>query len=278
MGHGWDNGVVSSQNPFGTRGRMVSPTLPRGEIVMTYDTYQAAQQAVDVLARADFPVDQLSIVGSDLKSVERVTGKLSWGRVAVAGAASGAWLGMFFGLLLVIFSSATSIGFVLAAILIGAGFGMLFGVASYGINRRRRDFTSVMQVIATSYSVIADHELGNRARNVLQSRGEPGEPWSHPSDPPLGGAGFGAGGLGGQRPAGGPGEDGERPGGADGAGAGVRGDDGGGTHGGGREPAGDGTGSARPPRERPRYGENLDPEDEEPGGPGENGDDSERRG
>lgn len=176
------------------RNRLLFPTLPRGEIVATFETYPEAQQAVDVLAHADFPVDKVSILGSDLKSVERVTGKLTWGRVALAGAASGAWLGIFFGLLLIVFSPTVSLGFVLAALLMGAGFGMLFGLVSYAINRRRRDYTSVMQVIATSYSVLVDTELGNRARNLLQSggAGEPAAPagWTppaqpqHPSDPP----------------------------------------------------------------------------------------------
>ncbi len=181
---------MSNQSPFGGRSRVIFPTLPRGEVIATYETYPEAQQAVDVLARADFPVAKISIVGSDLKSVERVTGKLSWGRVSVAGAASGAWFGIFIGLLLVIFSPATSYAFVIAAVLIGAGFGMLFGVVSYAVNRRRRDYTSVAQVIATSYSVLVDPDLVNRARNLIAGDLHPGyvadapQVAPHPSDPP----------------------------------------------------------------------------------------------
>lgn len=191
---------MSTPGPLNGRNRLLYPTLPRGEVVASFESYPQAQEAVDVLARADFPVDKVSIVGSDLKSVERVTGKLTWGRVALAGAASGAWLGIFFGLLLIIFSPTVSLAFVLAALLIGAGFGMLWGVVSYAINRRRRDFTSVQQVIATSYSVLVDSELGNRARNLLAGGGgqQPSAPatpaagtgWTpppqpqHPSDPP----------------------------------------------------------------------------------------------
>jgi hypothetical protein len=176
---------MSTPGPLNGRGRILFPTLPRGEVVANFESYPEAQQAVDVLARADFPVDKVSIVGSDLKSVERVTGKLTWGRVALAGAASGAWLGIFFGLLLIIFSPTVSLAFVLAALLIGAGFGMLFGVVSYAINRRRRDYTSVMQVIATSYSVLVDSELGNRAHNLLHNGGADQPVWAHPSDPPV---------------------------------------------------------------------------------------------
>jgi hypothetical protein len=176
---------MSTPSPLGGRNRALFPTLPRGEVVGTFESYPEAQQAVDVLARADFPVDKVSIIGSDLKSVERVTGKLSWGRVAVAGAASGAWLGIFFGLLLVIFSPTTNFGFVIAAVLIGAGFGMLFGIVSYAINRRRRDYTSVMQVIATSYSVLVDPDLANRARNLMQGAPQEATPYGHPSEPPV---------------------------------------------------------------------------------------------
>jgi hypothetical protein len=187
---------MSSQGPLGGRQGQAFPTVPQGEIVATFQTYQDAQGAVDVLARADFPVAQVSIVGSDLKTVERVTGKLTWGRVAAAGAASGVWLGIFFGLLLLIFSPATSFGVLLAALLLGAGFGILFGLVSYAITRRRRDYTSMTQVLATSYSIIVDPELANRARNLLGEQGAGGgtgaqdappafaPPAEHPSDPP----------------------------------------------------------------------------------------------
>lgn len=184
---------MSNQSPFGRRGPTAIPTVPRGEVVGTFETYIGAQEAVEVIARADFPVNKLSIVGSDLKTVERVTGKLTWGRVALAGAASGAWLGIFFGLLLVLFSPTTSFAFILAAVLLGAGFGMLFGIVSYAINRRRRDFTSMTQVLASSYQVIVDPELANRARNLIAPDAAPAvpvhgagfaPPATHPSDPP----------------------------------------------------------------------------------------------
>ena len=188
---------MSSQSPLDGRQRQVFPTVPKGEVVATFETYQDAQGAVDVLARADFPVAQVSIVGSDLKTVERVTGRLTWGRVAAAGAASGVWLGIFFGLLLLIFSPATSFGVLLAALLLGAGFGILFSLVSYAITRRRRDYTSMTQVLATSYSIIVDPELANRARNLLGQQGVSGAsgtaqgvppafapPSEHPSDPP----------------------------------------------------------------------------------------------
>ncbi|MBF4463498.1 MULTISPECIES: general stress protein [unclassified Rathayibacter] len=174
---------MTQQTPFTGRGPAF-PTIPRGEILATFESYEEAQAAVDVLARADFPVRQLAIIGTELKSVERVTGKLTWGRVAIAGAASGAWLGVFLGLLLIIFSPSTNVSFLVAAVLLGAGFGMLFGLASYAVNRRRRDFTSTMQVVATSYSVLVDPEVLNRARTLLDGRGgvaeAPATAWAPP--------------------------------------------------------------------------------------------------
>ncbi|GGE85251.1 general stress protein [Mycetocola zhadangensis] len=159
-------------NPQQRRGADKYPfeaMIPRGETVASFESYKQAQSAVDTLAQADFPVKQISIVGDGLKSVERVTGRLSYGRTAGAGALSGAWLGLFFGLLLIIINPAANITFVGAAVLIGAAFGMMFSVVSYALNRRRRDFTSVMQVIATSYAVTVAPELANRARNLLDA-------------------------------------------------------------------------------------------------------------
>ena len=145
------------------------PELPKGDIVSTYDRYEDAKHAVDVLARASFPVRQISIVGNDVRSVERVTGRLTYGRVALMGALSGAYLGLFLGLLLFIFQpdNGAILGVFAAAIAIGAGFGMLFGVLSYSMNRNRRDFSSVMQMIATRYDLIVDPDLLSEARRVL---------------------------------------------------------------------------------------------------------------
>jgi hypothetical protein len=158
---------VSTPSPFSRR--QVFPTLPRGDVLGTYETYPEAQAVVDRLVKAEFPVKQVSIVGSGLKTVERITGKLSWGRAAGAGAASGAWLGLFFGLILFLFATeTTSFELIGAAILIGAGFGMAFSLASYAINRRRHDFTSINQVLASQYEIVVDPQLTGRAQELLE--------------------------------------------------------------------------------------------------------------
>ena len=158
---------MSNQEPFSRRTPFV-PTLPRGDVLGTYDTYPEAQHVVDKLAKADFDVRQLSIVGSDLKTIERVTGKLTWGRAALGGAATGAWLGLFAGSLLFLFTASPNVTYAFAVILLGAAFGMLFGIVSYAVSRRRQDYTSTHQVIASSYQVIAPSGSLVRAQELLQ--------------------------------------------------------------------------------------------------------------
>jgi len=161
---------VTNPSAFGRRGPIL-PSIPKGDVLGTYETYVEAQGIVDRLAKADFEVAKLSIVGNDLKTVEWVTGKLTYARAALAGGASGAWLGLFFGLVLTIFTepSPQAFGFVGAAVLIGAGFGVIFGIVTYAVNRRRRDFTSTHQVLASNYQIIIDPELTAKAQQTLQS-------------------------------------------------------------------------------------------------------------
>ena len=163
---------MSNQSPFGRKPQS-QPTLPKGDVLGTYETYVEAQSVVDRLSKAEFEVKQLAIVGNDLKTVERVTGKLTYGRTAATGAASGAWFGLFFGILLFLFSATPQIGFVLAAALIGAGFGMLFGIVTYSLGRRRRDFTSTHQVLASNYQIIIDPQLTAKAQDVLAQPDRP---------------------------------------------------------------------------------------------------------
>lgn len=156
---------MTNQGPLGRRGAQIS--VPRGETVGEFDTYAAAQRTVDRLAKADFPVADVAIVGSDLKTVERVTRKLSWNRAALEGALSGAWFGLFLGLLFTFVSPTINWGLFGAAVLIGAAFGMFFRLATYAVARRNRDFQSTSQVLASTYQVIVEPGLADRARALL---------------------------------------------------------------------------------------------------------------
>lgn len=164
------------------------PTLPTGQEVASYATYLEAQQAVDFLADKQFAVQHVTIVGTDLRLVERITGRLSYPRVAGAGALSGAWFGLFVGLVLSLLSS-DNMSALVPAILIGVAFGTLFAVISYTLTGGKRDFTSTSQVVAGRYSVLCASESAGEARVLLgQASIGTGRPVPAPvrEEPPVG--------------------------------------------------------------------------------------------
>ena len=134
-----------------------------------YDTYEAAQKAVDYLSDHEFPVQNVLIVGTDLKQLERVTGRLTRGRAAVGGLVSGAWLGLFVGMIFALLDTSSSAGFssILATIAFGALFGLVWSLIGYQLTRGPRDFTSVTQVVATQYEVLVEHKYAAQAREML---------------------------------------------------------------------------------------------------------------
>ncbi|WP_425860368.1 general stress protein [Arthrobacter sp. TWP1-1] len=159
-------------NLFGrTRPLDEARLVPTGETIGSYISYLDAQKAVDYLADEKFPVRHVSIVGNDLKIVERVTGKLSYPRVALTGAMTGAWFGLFIGVMLSFFDSTSNAGApyvnVFTAVLLGAALWMLFAIIGYAAQRGKRDFTSTNQVLASSYDVIVTADVAGEARRLL---------------------------------------------------------------------------------------------------------------
>lgn len=141
--------------------------LPRGELLGRYTSYLDAQKLVDYLADNDFPVAAVSIVGNDVRTVERVTAKLSYPRVALAGAAQGGMMGLFVGLLLTLFGGGgNGLYQILSAIGLGMAIWMIAGVISYSTRRGKRDFASSSQFVATSFDVVVDFEHAQAARTL----------------------------------------------------------------------------------------------------------------
>ncbi|WP_189224598.1 general stress protein [Saccharothrix coeruleofusca] len=145
------------------------PTPPTGWPIGSYGTYEEAQRAVDFLADSDFPVQEVTIVGVDLMLVERVTGKLTWGRVLGTGAASGAWFGAFVGVLLSLFNTTPGAGFgpILVGVITGVGFGLIFAAVGYSSTRGKRDFQSASQLVAGRYDVLCQPRSAERGRDLL---------------------------------------------------------------------------------------------------------------
>jgi hypothetical protein len=147
-----------------------SVSMPLGGVqVGSYDSYERAQAAVDYLSDEKFPVENVTIIGTDLRMVETVTGRLTRGRAIAAGAAGGAWWGLFVGLLLGIFSpdGTAWIGSVLVGLLIGVVFGALFAATGYAATQGRRDFVSTSKIVASRYDVMCNPAHAEQARALL---------------------------------------------------------------------------------------------------------------
>jgi hypothetical protein len=141
--------------------------LPDGWPVGSYDTYKEAQQAVDHLADSDFPVQGVTIVGLEPMLVERVDARLTWKRVLTAGAMSGAWLGLFVGLLLSLFTIDGGVLPILIGLVSGVAFGLASAAVRYSSGRGQRDFVSHSQLVARRYDVLCQPRNAERAKDLL---------------------------------------------------------------------------------------------------------------
>jgi hypothetical protein len=136
--------------------------------VARYDRYDDAQRAVDHLSDSGFPVEGVEIVGSDLHLVEHVTGRLTPGRAAIAGAGSGAWFGLFVGLLAGLFTTGPEwFGLVLGGAAIGAVWGAVFGWFAHTAMRGQRDFSSARGLAVGHYEVMVPEGDEERARTLI---------------------------------------------------------------------------------------------------------------
>jgi hypothetical protein len=152
--------------------RLLDPVSAAWNTVATFDDYESAQQAVDRLSDDGFPVGKIDIVGSGLRLVERVTGRLTRGRAAGAGALSGLWIGLLLGVLVGLFTTGHPFLAVAATgAALGLAWGAAFGFVAHAGTRGRRDFSSVRQLVATKYDVIAREGTVDRARSMLDSAG-----------------------------------------------------------------------------------------------------------
>ena len=149
--------------PAQTQAAGGAPTV----VVGTFPDYAQAQRAVDTLSDNKFPVERTAIIGTDLRLVESVLGRLTTGRAALAGAASGAWFGLFIGLLFGLFSTSSWFGVILAGLLIGAAWGAIFGAIAHAATGGRRDFASRSSIQAGQYAVVTDPEVADQARSLL---------------------------------------------------------------------------------------------------------------
>jgi hypothetical protein len=151
--------------------RKSPPAIPNGEVLADFPQYAEAVAYVEKLVRNDFPAGFIAIVGSDLRSVERVRGKMSYARVAFSGAVTGAWIGLIYAFLFGPAIDTANIasdanGTLGSAIVIGAGVGMLFNVLRFSLSRSKREFVSQSSIVAAKYQVQVPSNMLSQANEA----------------------------------------------------------------------------------------------------------------
>lgn len=151
------------------QGSEIGVEITRRPVLASFEDYSDAQKAVDTLSDNHFPVQHVAIVGVDLRLVESVLGRMSWGRAALSGMATFAWFGVLIGLFVSFFGAenVSAAQMVLLGLLFGAGFGIIFGLVSYAFTGGKRDFVSRQALQAARYDVLCDAEVIAQARRTL---------------------------------------------------------------------------------------------------------------
>jgi tetrahydromethanopterin S-methyltransferase subunit G len=130
--------------------------------------YRDAERTVDWLSDHGFPVEQVAIVGTDLRYVEQIAGRVTTESAARTGAGQGATIGLLFGLFFgLFFNGVAFFGVLLYGLVAGALFGAIWGAATHYMQQGRRDFASVATTRADRYEVQADASVAGRAEQLL---------------------------------------------------------------------------------------------------------------
>src|SRR4051812_39969982 len=144
--------------------------------VATFRNYQDAERAVDRLSDRRFPVERVAIVGRDLKLVEQVTGRMTYGRAALGGALSGAVIGFLIGWLFGVFNwfvpVVDSFWLALDGLWFGALLGALLAVLAHALSGGRRDFASTRQLWADHFDVVVDDQVADEAQRLIADSAE----------------------------------------------------------------------------------------------------------
>jgi hypothetical protein len=133
-------------------------------VLGSYRTHAAAQHAVDILAEHRFPVEHITIVGTDLRLQEVVLGRWTWGRTLLAGAAAGGWIGLLVGLIFLIFTP-WEVASMITSICAGVVLGVVWAAIAHVW--QQRSFAAVPTVVANRYDVLVDARFADEARRVL---------------------------------------------------------------------------------------------------------------
>lgn len=156
-------------NPIGSAEQGAPGGAPVGrQVIASFNDYVQAQRLVDRMSDSGVPVEHVRIVGDGVRTVEHVTGRMTNGRAALAGAGSGAWFGLLIGFLFAIFTVGPLwIWALLIATAIGAFWGAVFGFVAHWSTRGQRDFSSIQTLEAQRYDVCVTGEHAAEAARFV---------------------------------------------------------------------------------------------------------------
>lgn len=143
--------------------------LPRGELISTHTTREAAQEQLEKLVQGDVPPTAVTMVGKDLRVVERVRGRMSYPQVALSAALRGLLFGTLIGLFMLMIAPQGGWSQVLFSALLGVGLWMILGVIGYSLRKDKYGFASTQQVVPAAYDVVVAFEHAARARGILNA-------------------------------------------------------------------------------------------------------------
>jgi hypothetical protein len=139
--------------------------------IATFSEYQDAERAVDWLSDQGFPVERVTIVGTGLRYVEQVSGRVTTGQAALNTAGQGAMIGLLFGLLFTLFfdlSTGDFFGVLLYGLVAGTVWGAIWGAVFHWAQRGRRDFASTRDTRADRYELQVEESSADEAKRLLE--------------------------------------------------------------------------------------------------------------
>ena len=145
--------------------------------VASYASYADAERAIDYLSDSGFDVSRAAIVGRDLRYIEQVTGRMTYGKAALRGALTGALVGLLIGWLFGIFNwfdpIVGTLWLVLDGLWFGAIVGAVAGLLGHALSGGRRDFSSIGMTAAGRYEILIDSEVADEAARLLANNDAP---------------------------------------------------------------------------------------------------------
>lgn len=135
--------------------------------VAEFRSKKHAHAAISHLSTSGVTVRGITLIGEGVRVVEQVMGPVSYGRVALRGAMSGGWMGLFVGLLLTLTRDQQPVSWT-GAMFIGVAIGMLVAVVTFAIgNRKQRALSISNQVVPERYVMCCPAEQLHGVRSAL---------------------------------------------------------------------------------------------------------------